>query len=177
MGRKVELVAVPEEWGVRDAGKVFQITEAPAAQAEKWAWKVIIALKGTSAQIPEGIAPLGMIAVAVRGLNSFLAADIDFVKIEPLLDELMGCVRIVRNPKAIDPATGKPLATPMVSDDDIEEARTIAWLRSEVLRVHTNFSLVDAVSGWIALQKMDPSSSATSTSPQASEPSSQPIPA
>lgn len=174
--RKSESVTVPAEWGGRDAGKVFLITEAPATQAEKWAWKVIIALKGTTAQVPETIAPLGMVAVAIRGINSFLASDVSFERIEPLLDELMTCVQIVRDPRARDKSTGGPIATALVSADDIEEVRTVAWLRSEVLRIHANFSFLDAVSAWIAFQKTAPTQSDTSTSPPASEPRSPPIP-
>jgi hypothetical protein len=172
--RKTENVTVPQDWGGRDAGKVFQVTEAPATQAEKWAWKSIIALKGTSAQIPESLAPLGMVAVAIRGINSFIASDVPFERIEPLLDELMTCVKIVRDPGARDRMTGLPVATDLVSADDIEEVRTVAWLRSEVLRIHTNFSFLDAVSAWVAFQKTAPIPSDTSMSPPVSEPSSPP---
>lgn len=173
--RKTEYVTVPS-WGGRDAGKVFRIKESPATQAEKWAWKLIIALKGTTAQIPEEIAPLGMIAVAIRGINSFLASDVDFAKLEPLLDEMLDCVKIVRDPNTTDKTTGEPLATELVSDDDIEEVKTIAWLRSEVLRIHTNFSFIEALSWWVRLsQTITPTSSSnTSTSPPPSEPQSPP---
>lgn len=149
-GRKREVVTVPVEWGGRDAGKHFLITEASAMQAEKWAWKLWIAVKGTSASIPENIAPLGMIAVAIRGINSFLAADVEFEKLEPLLDELMTCIKIVRDPGTPDPALeGVPLAT-SVMPDDVQEPRTITWLRGEVVRVHTNFSFIDAATAWIS---------------------------
>lgn len=161
-GRKTENVTVPAEWGGRDKGKVFRITEVPAIQAEKWGWRFIIALKGTSAQIPESIAPLGMIAVYIRGVNSFLAADVDWTKLEPLLDELLQCVEMVRDPHARDAKTGEMIASKMVSPDDIEEVRTVAWLRSEVLRVHANFSFIDAVLNWLATAN---STISTSTSP------------
>lgn len=150
-GRKREVVTIPAEWGGRDAGKHFLITEAPAMQAEKWAWKLWIAVKGTSASIPESIAPLGMIAVAIRGINSFLAADVEFEKLEPLLDEIMTCVQIVRDPNTPDPVLpGVPLATKLMTDD-IQEPRTITWLRGEVVRVHTNFSFIDAMTAWMTM--------------------------
>lgn len=159
--RKSENVTVPAEWGGRDAGKVFKITEVSAIQAEKWGWRFVIALKGTSAQIPESIAPLGMIAVYIRGVNSFLASDVDWAKLEPLLDELMECVEIVRDPRARD-AENKLIPSKLVGADDIEEVRTVAWLRSEVLRVHANFSFIDAVLSWLATAN---SSISTSPSP------------
>lgn len=146
-GRKVEDVTVPAEWGARDKGKVYRITEASAAQAEKWGYRLVIALKGTTAAIPESIAPLGLIAVAIRGFNSFLAADVDFAKLEPLLDEMMSCVQIIRDRSV------PYMASPLISDDDIEEVKTIMWLRSEVLRIHTNFSLVEAALTWVASMK------------------------
>lgn len=149
MGRKVEDVTVPAEWGGRDKGKVFRITESSAAEAEKWALRLGIVLKGTTAAIPESLAPLGMIAVAIRGFNSFLAADVDFNKLEPLLDDMMKCIQLVRDPSARDQKTGDLIASALVSDDDIEEVKTRVWLRSEVLRIHTNFSFVEAALTWI----------------------------
>lgn len=157
-GRKSITVTVPA-WGGRDDGKQFLLKEMPAAQAEKWGWRAVLALKGTSAQIPESIAHYGMIAVAIRGINSFLASDVDFTKLEPLLDEMMTCVSIIRDPGARDRSTNQPIATPLVSPDDIEEVQTIGWLRSEVLRLHTNFSLVDKVLDWVSATKaMSPDS-------------------
>lgn len=162
--RKVERVVVPADFG-RDAGKTFEVTEKSAMEAEKWAWRLALAVKGTSAQIPEAIAPLGYVAIAIRGINSLLAADVDFARIEPLLDEMMACVQIVRNP-----AGGSGLATPLVGTDDIEEVRTISWLRSEVLRIHTNFSFTDAFSTWAAMMTVSTESSSPNT--QTSPPSS-----
>lgn len=146
-GRRREIVPVPPGYG-RDSSppKHYLITEWPALKAEKWAWRVAICLKGTTAQIPEGVERLGMIGVARYILNGFLRADIDEARFIPLLDELLQCVQMVRDPSARDAATGFPVATPLVSDDDIEEVRTVAWLRSEVLRIHTGFSVAEAIS-------------------------------
>jgi hypothetical protein len=146
--RKTAVVIAPE-WTKRDAKKHFLLTEMPAVQSEKWAMRFFIALKGTSAYIPEELGSLGMNAIAIRGLNSFLGADVDFAKLEPLLDEMMSCVKLVRDPAARD-ALGQPIGTPIVSDDDVEEPQTIMWLRSEVLRLHTNFSFLDALLGWVS---------------------------
>lgn len=170
--RKTEVVVVPAEWGGRDANKCFLITEMSAAEAEKWAWRLALCVKGTAAQIPESIAGLGMIAVAVRGINSFFAHDVDEKKLLGLFDEMMVCVQVVRDPRAIDGTTGRPVATPIVSADDIEEVRTIMWLRSEVLRVHTNFSFIDAALAWIAKANKLMASSDTPTSPLSTDQSS-----
>lgn len=154
-GLKTETIVVPASWGGRDAGKTFVITEMPAARAEKWAWRLILALKGTSAQIPESLAELGMVAVAIRGVNSFLASDVDFGKLEPLLDEMLGCISVVRDPSA------PHVVTALIPDADIMEIKTIGWLRSEVLRLHTNFSIVEALLRWLATLNQ----ASTSTSP------------
>lgn len=146
-GRKKELVV--SQFG-RDQGRHFLITEASAMAAEKWAWRLFLAVKGTNAEVPPEHAAYGIVEVARRGINAFLASDIDFEKLEPLLDEMMACVQLVRDPSSIDSATGMPVATPMTLSDDIQEVQTIGWLRSEVLRVHTNFSVVEAALAWVS---------------------------
>jgi hypothetical protein len=135
--RKSEIVAVPE-WGGRDEGKLFKITEWDAFRAEKWAWRMGLALKGTNGELPDAIARLGMVGIAVRTINAILSADVDPAK-------------IVRDPSVRDPATGQPLAVDLVGQDDIEEIRTVGWLRSEVLRIHTNFSATAALSALISV--------------------------
>lgn len=142
--RNSDPVTVPSDYG-RDAGKIFLITERPAIVAEKWAWRLAIALKGTSGAIKEELTGLGMVGVAIQGINAILAADIRFDLVEPLLDELLESVSIIRDPKT--PHVVQPLKPEM----DIEEVRTVAWLRSEVIRVHTGFSLAGALSKWISV--------------------------
>jgi hypothetical protein len=146
MARKSEIVAVPTWEGNRDsaAGKQFLITEWPAERAEKWGWRMLILLKGSSGRIPDSVVSMGMVGVALVGLNTFLQADIDPDRLEPLLDQLFECVRIIRDPRFPD------IATPIASPDDIEEVKTRLWLKSEVIRVHTNFSIVEALSKLLA---------------------------
>lgn len=150
--RKKEIVAVPKLGGGRDDGKTFMIDEMSAAQAEKWALRMFIALKGTSAAVPDDVARFGMVGVAIRGLNAFLAADVRFVDIEPLLDDMLTCVRIVRDPHHPDVATA-------LMSDDIEEVQTRVWLRGEVLRVHTGFSVAEAFSLLVSAIKTGPQDS------------------
>lgn len=159
--RKQETVVVPSWEGNRDAGKHFIITEMPAAQAEKWALRAFLALKGTAGEVPPEVMSMGMVAVAWRGLNTFLAADVDPAKIGAVLDEMMTCVKIIRDPRAVDKNTGGVVATEIVSDDDIEEVQTRLWLRSEVLRVHTGFSPADALFRLLSLASAVPQASPT----------------
>ena len=138
MPRKKETVIVPQ-WGMRDDGKVFLLEEMPCIQGEKWALRMFLVVKGTTAEVPPEVAQLGMVGVAIRGLNSFLHADIRFPDLEPLLDEMMEQVKIVR-----DPAHHPDVASRLM-DDDVEEVETRAWLRLEVLSLHVGFSVLDAL--------------------------------
>lgn len=153
MGRRVEQIVVPA-WGGRDDGKTFQLTEQDAVAAEKWGWRMYLATKGTAGNIPDEVAQLGMVGVAIRGINAFLAAPMRFDELEPLLDELLACVRIIRDPRHPDVATA-------ITPGDIEEIKTVAWLRSEVLRVHTGFSFADALSSLISMLGTAPASPTT----------------
>jgi hypothetical protein len=167
---KRAVVVVPDSWGGRDKGKAFEVTEMPAHRAEKWAWSMAMALKGTSAQIPEADYPLGAVGVMVRGVNAFLAADVKIEQVWPLLEELLGCVKIIRNPEP-DRATGRPVAHPLLPND-IWEAKTLTWLRQEVLSLHVGFSILDALSVWISAIQKHPASKSTPVSGPSSDMSS-----
>lgn len=157
-GRKSEVVVVPT-WGKRDAGKHFKITEWPARRAEQWAWGMVFALKGTSGEIPDDIARLGIAGVGIRLVNTLLKADVNYSAIQPFFDELIDeCVMIVRDPTNRDRATGEVIATPLMPDD-FAEVPTLQWLRSEVIRVHTNFSVIDSLFALLAQIRMTDSGS------------------
>jgi hypothetical protein len=173
MARKTEVVSAPS-WCGRDQGKTFVITEMSAVVAEKWALAMFIALKGTSAAIPYEVERLGMIGVAVATINAFLAADVDRAKLDPLLDQMLTCITRIRDLKAPNVVT--PLRLEL---DDIEEVATLAWLRSEVLRVHTGFPVAESLSRLIsAIQSPAPSNTRTSrrTSASRSHQAAQPTP-
>lgn len=163
--RKTEIVVVPE-WGKRDAGKHFKITEWPARRAETWAWGMVFALKGTSGEIPDDVARLGMAGVGIRLINTVLKADVNYAALKPFFDELIDeCVLIVRDSTNRDRATGQAVATPLMADD-FAEVPTLQWLRSEVIRVHTNFSILDSLFELLSrIRSAEPSSSITPTSP------------
>ena len=149
-GPKTEVVVVPDNYG-RDARKHFLLTEADAFAVEKWAWRAALVLKGTTAEIPLDVARLGSVAVMIRAINAMLAADVDEKKLLPLLDEMMTCVQIIRDPGTVDKMTKQPIATPIVPGrGDIMEAKTIGWLRSEIVRLHVGFSPAVALSELIS---------------------------
>lgn len=151
-GLKTIVITVPAEPGNRDSGKKFLITEKPAIQAEKWGWRAILMLKGSGVAIPDNVQGLGMVGVAILGLNAFLQGTIRFEDLEPLLDELLTCVKIIRDPRHED------VATELMVEVDIQEVRTITGLRSEVLELHTNFSPAAGLSNlWSLIQMPRPS--------------------
>jgi hypothetical protein len=114
----------------RDVGKRFLLTEMPATAGDKWAYRALSAMARSGLDVPPHIADLGMAGVLAMGLKAILGAE--FAEAEPLLDELMTCVTRVEE---LVPA-GRPLV-----ENDTEEIVTIGWLRSEVLELHTGFSI------------------------------------
>jgi hypothetical protein len=146
MSRKTETVTVPRFEGTanRDLGKHFKITEWSAARAEKWGMKMTLAFNRSSGSIPMNLAGIGMEGIAILGINTFLRGTIQAEEIIPLLDELLDCVTMIRDPKFPD------VVSPIVSEDDIEEVATRLWLRSEVLRIHVSFSPADLLSALFA---------------------------
>jgi hypothetical protein len=139
--RKTETVTVPAEGYGRDGGKSFLITEKSAIEAERWGLRMFVALKGTSGVLDDDRARLGMVGVAIAGLNAFLAASVKMEEVQPLLDEMMTCVKVIRDKR--HPEVGTQIT---LIGDDIEEVATVLWLRSEVIRVHTGFSFAAAFS-------------------------------
>src|SRR5207253_9774349 len=96
--------------------------------------------------------------------------------IEPYMDQLIDeCVTIIRDPKAIDKTTGLPVATPILAGE-VAEVATLSWLRSEVVRVHTNFSVLDSLSGLLSLMTSATSNEEPSTTERAPPSSAEPSP-
>lgn len=144
-GRKTETVKVPDFPGTsnRDRGKLFRIVEWPAARADEWVTRIFFAFNRAGGELPMDAKHLGMAGLAVLGINTFLRGNISADDMIPLLNQLLECVKIVRDPRHPD------VATELVSDDDIQEVATRYWLRSEVIRVHTNFSPAAALSALV----------------------------
>ena len=139
--RKTKLVPIaPKGDGdtSRDLGKVFLLTEMPASQAEKWAMRAFLALSHANVDVPKEVAQLGMIGVAMVGMRAFTRAS--WSDIEPLMDEMMGCVQICPTPG--ETAIVRPLI-----ETDIEEVETRFRLRKEAIELHVGFTIADA--GWL----------------------------
>lgn len=130
----------------RDKGKRFYLTEMPPIQAEKWAARALLALTSSGVDIPENIAGAGLAGVAVLGFQALGRAD--FQAIEPLMDEMMQCVKIIPDPSR--PEYKRTLNFPPPGDDDseadIEELTTLGILRMEVFELHVGFSIRDVLS-------------------------------
>jgi hypothetical protein len=121
----------------RDAGKHFLLTEMSAAHAEKWAARALLAIAQSGAEIPPEVLAMGVPAVLAMGVRSLMTMA--FADAEPLLDEMMGCVQVVPDPKR--PDIMRPL-----DDEDIEEVTTRLLLRSELVELHTGFSIAAVLS-------------------------------
>ena len=160
-GLKKEVVTVPAWPDNRDAGSQFLLTEMPAGQAEKWAVRAVLVIENSGQTIPQDVQGLGMVGIAILGFNIFLRGNINPEKLFPLMDEMMTCVKKIRDPQARDKMTGEVIATDLVSDDDIRDVKTRLWLKSEVLRLHTGFSLAAAVSSLISVIKANPENSSS----------------
>ena len=130
MARKEIYVTIDEPG--RDLGKVYKIIEAPAIQADKWGIRAMLALNRNGAQIPDEIMKLGLIGVLVVGVHKL--KGVLWEDLEPLIDEMMGCVEIVPTPSQRN-VTRKLFTSP----DDIEEVSTLSTLRMEVFKLHTGF--------------------------------------
>ena len=157
--RKTKVVEITADG--RDKGKAFLLTEMPASQAEKWAARALLALIGAGVEVPDNIRELGMAAMAAVGLRAL--TSIQWHDAEPLLDEMMGCVRFMPNPK-------EPSVTSALVEDDIEEVATRVLLRSEVFGLHVGFSPAAEISKLRNSAAQTPStSSPTQTSVEPSE--------
>lgn len=163
MPRKEIMVVVPRFDGTnnRDEGKTFKITEWPAAVAEKWGIRMMLAYNRSGGAIPMDMRGIGMEGIAILGINTFLRGNVQSDEVLPLLDQLLECVSVVRDPRFPDVAT--PFA-----DDDTEEVVTRLWLRGEVLSLHINFSVKDALTSLFQRIMEFPALSNTPTSPPAS---------
>ena len=162
--RESKIVVVPHFDGTRDRdlGRHFLITEWSAAKADDWMMRMVLAANRGGGTMPMDLRGIGAEGIAVLFLNTFLRGNISSDELIPLWNELLECVKIVRDPKAIDRNTGQPAATDVINDD-IQEVATRQWLRSEVLGLHINFSVGDALSKlWRSIMSKTPSPDSSS---------------
>ena len=128
MSRKVIDYTVLDEG--RDQGKVFQIREMSASQAEMWAARAFFAMARNGIDIPDEIVDAGMVGIASFAIKAICGMTFDEAR--PLLDEMMACVKVMPDPN-------RPEVVRALIEDDIEEVRTRLKLRKEVFKLHTDF--------------------------------------
>lgn len=128
-GRRVKDVPIEGAAFARDIGKVFQITEMSAEDAEAWAIRAMLALTAAGVDIGEAA---GMEAIAVAGLQSI--GKLSYADAKPLLDDMFKCVKIVPDPKK-NPTFARDLFP-----GDIQEVATRLYLRAETFALHVGFS-------------------------------------
>ena len=114
----------------RDKGKVFVITELPAARAESWAFRAILALMEGGVELPPSFERMGMAGIAELGIRAL--SHLRWEVAEPLLAEMWECVQIMPDP-------AKPHVVRPLIEQDIEEVMTRIKIRAEVWKLHTDF--------------------------------------
>lgn len=125
MARKTKTVIV-EDAG-RDLGKNFLLTEMSVDKAEKWAARALLSLAKSGIEVPDGTDGLaGLMGFGVGSISQLAWSDV-----EPLLDEMMTCVKICPSPGI----TRNLIA----NADDVEEVSTMLLLRKEILKLHFDF--------------------------------------
>lgn len=123
--------ASPED---RDKGKIFLITEMPAAKAEEWAMRALLAVTRGGLDIGDAEGQ-GMAGIARLGLQSL--TKLSFEDLKPLVDEMFECVVICPDKRNLGVSRS-------LREDDIEEVSTRLQLRAEIFTLHTGFSLAEA---------------------------------
>lgn len=140
MARKTATVPIV---GGRDDGKVFQLTEMGAFEAEDWALRCFLALAKSNTDIPASMMSSGMAGLVALGTAIGLQglAGLDYREAKPLLDQMMTCVQLVPDPSRPQVMIGGPqLYT------QIEDVSTIITLREAIIELHTGFSVAAALS-------------------------------
>jgi len=144
----------------RDAGKYYLLTEMPAAKAEKWAIRAFMALSRSGVEVPTGIASLGIVGVFMVGFQAFRYAS--FVEIEPLMDEMMTCIKAMPDPQNQNKSRA-------LVDTDTMEIQTRWDLRKEILELHAGFTMAELASMLAdSAKKLTTTSNPIPTSPDSS---------
>jgi hypothetical protein len=137
--RKTLTLTISQEG--RDKDKRFLLTEMSAMRAEKWATRLLIALMNSGLELSDdeaGAGMAGLASVVDRGGFRFAGSGISYHELEPLLDEMLGCIQIA-----------EPKITRDLTEHDVEEVATLLFLRSEVIKLHTGFSLAERLSAFL----------------------------
>lgn len=153
----------------RDANKTFLISEWTAERAETWGLRALFAYNRGGGEVPVAdIMGRGMEGIFWLGINTFVRGQMKAEEVQPILNELLECVKIVRDPNRNEVGTGKPIAHALMAED-IFEIQTRYWLRSEVLELHTGFSVLAFLSKLISGVMAKENTSTTETSRPSSD--------
>jgi hypothetical protein len=141
----------------RDKGKVFEITEMPADQGERWATRAILALANAGSKLPEGALNAGMAGLELSWRNVFVTGVMALqglrdAEARPLLDELKLCV------KWCPPGEVPPQVIFPGVNSQVEEIATFYTLYFEALQLHLGFSLADILSTTGTTPEVSPAS-------------------
>lgn len=128
MARKEITVTIDQDGD--DKGKVFVIQRMSAFDADRWGRRVLNALVQNNARIPDIDEGSGLAGVAQFGIK--LMAYIDPDRSDELLGHLIKCVMVRPDPQ-------NPIVLRPVHESDIDDVRTIAVLREEAFKLHTDF--------------------------------------
>lgn len=115
----------------RDSVRVYRITEMPAYKAEKWAIRALWAIAGAGVDLPDSIDNAPFAELVKLGLKALF--KVPYSQIEPLLDEMLGCVTVLTDAGARQ----------LLLKDDFEDPRTLIKIRKEVFSLHTDFFMQD----------------------------------
>lgn len=129
MARKTLQITISEDG--RDKGQQFEIEEMSAYDAERWAWRVGMALGNAGVDIGD-VQTMSMEQMAMIGLNALFHVNSE--ESWALSERLIECVYILPDPS-------KPMNRRKLTADDIQEPKTRLYLKWEVFRLHTGFSL------------------------------------
>ncbi|SRR5260221_94105 len=157
--RKTGIVKIEDEG--RDKDKIFVIKEAPAAVAERWATRAMLALARSGVELPDEVQGAGWAGIAVLGFKALAKANYD--EFRPLLDEMWMYVSIRPDPRN-DFVRALTWGGPDGEGADIEEIATIFKLRMEVFALHSGFS-IPGVSSTSTASTMPPTSGTSRNTP------------
>lgn len=138
MARRSELVTLTDG---RDRGKQFRVHEMYADVGERWAYRALLAISRSGVNVPPGLLDQGWAGLAsmmpyliVIGFQGLSGAR--WEEIEPLLNEMMGCV-MFQPPGNI---SEQPLGVGATLQ--VEEVKSLGKLKMAVLKLHVDFSAV-----------------------------------
>ncbi len=109
----------------------FKIREMPATKLENWLLRVALLLTKSGAQVPDG-ADLPAAGAYLAGNGLSVLGHLEPEKVQPLLDELLGCCsRVVERVEE--------RCTPESVDAYILDVKTLFTLRAEAATLNLGF--------------------------------------